>query len=543
MCVNMETSRSSSSSSVGLQRRRRHVVIICYYEIRDSLMSAARALSAEYSCSTEVAEQRCIRNDDTTTRVTFSHYPLLEARQEFSDDEDKILYNFQDQLAARMIPEDVSFTCGSGDDDVAVILLWWYVGGISPELIRRMMLAADGASVHGRAIHVMYNWDDPYVWTDGSNDMKSKAPLFDVALVSCQESCAWYVNAGVRMAAVYCLPGFDPEVQTTKDGSGIDDSGSVDVSICCTNLYENKKTFPEQLSPSRKAIVDAFAAQSDVTFRIYGPATAFAEKYKENYGGELRYTDTHKAFANSRLNICTHVVGNRMGYMSERVSLVLGSGGLLWMDRVPQALLTEEHVAFIEMDENTDSDSAFSSAPARILQQAKRLLAPENAAVLEAKRQQGRALALQRLTWFSWARRVKKYIEFSVARSFTPEAAAAAAAETAAEAAAASAAAVAVVDISLPDVISTTERERLQAAAAKPIRISERRPSVAAADRAQTAALAPMNRSGDHGSHQAHDLTAKAAKISYCLEHARVSRHACLLPKLLKLSRAAGGHK
>ena len=189
------------------------------------------------------------------------------------------------------------------------------------------------------------------MWLSPESEIKLKSSAFDVAIVSCKESVEWHINAGAKRA-VYCLPGFDPESHYPDDNPQFD----VDVSICCTNFYTDDHVYPDQLSPTRMQIISKLAEylRDESTDKsvfsslaIYGPPSIqplFPDFYKKN----LSYEQTRDAFARSKLNLCTHVVGNREGYLSERVSLVLGSGGLLWVDKVPQDILTDECVAFID---------------------------------------------------------------------------------------------------------------------------------------------------------------------------------------------------
>ena len=47
-----------------------------------------------------------------------------------------------------------------------------------------------------------------------------------------------------------------------------------------------------------------------------------------------KYADLNQIFNSSRINLTTHVVGNREGYLNERTVTLIGSGALILIDQV-----------------------------------------------------------------------------------------------------------------------------------------------------------------------------------------------------------------
>jgi len=209
--------------------------------------------------------------------------------------------------------------------------------------------------------HLYFNWDEPYNWD--LVDAKNKARYLDMAFVCCSETTSRYVQTGTRYA--YCLyPGYSPKLH--KPVNNLDKIYIHDVSFIATNLYEDPVEYPNQLV-SRKKIVDIlYSNQKSMgySFAIYG-SDEFKDIYPDSYKGFVKYDDTPTIINGSKINICTHVVGNKKGYLNERVFLVMGCGGLLLVDPVPQGdeqiLINGENCVMIDQN--------------RILAQVKNILA------------------------------------------------------------------------------------------------------------------------------------------------------------------------
>lgn len=346
------------------------VLVVAYFELRDSL-----------KCATNALQQVCAASGQD---IEVLSYPLLQMKQELGDG-DALVQHFCAHWES----------CMSSGASTRLCVLWWYIG-IKYSTMARMIqcCAVDGA------MQCMFNWDDPYMWKrETDNEMQLKSSLFDVAFTTCEDSVSWYQNYGTS-TAVYVLPGFDPAVHHPSDNS---DAYDCDVSICCTNLYASASEYPDQLHPTRYEILSNLAnhlrteSNPDRTFtlRIYGPESV-GQQFPEFYSGsEVPYHETYRVFSKSRINLCTHVVGTHIGYLSERVSLVLGSGGLLWLDAVPQNIVSPSEAVII--------DPAISP-----VEQVLMILA--NPATAQRRRYAGYALAMQRLTWAHWAAIVARYM-------------------------------------------------------------------------------------------------------------------------------------
>lgn len=264
------------------------LLITSYYELKEALLSAANAL----------------RKLD----IEVVNYPLMQKKQELGDNDcvDDMIRCIKDQKVD--------------------VVLWWHIS-LSSELFEKVVLSSPGVK------NIFFNWDEPFNWEP--NDLQTKAKHFDCVFVTCQETLDRYLSNGTKKAV--CLyPGFDENIHRPlfEDYKDVTDKYCCDVSICCTNLYDGDE-YCHQFIQRKRLIDDLYAAQDihGFTFHIYGPER-LRELYPKSYQNFICYEDTNKLFNYSRINICTHVICDKSGYLNERVFLIMASGGLLLVDRV-----------------------------------------------------------------------------------------------------------------------------------------------------------------------------------------------------------------
>lgn len=317
------------------------VLIVGYYELRDSLLAVSR----------------CLQN----LGYTVLSYPLFQKAQ---DPHSKIV-NYA---------EDLYLFLKTKTPD---IILWWYIG--VPSAVLHLI-----KTQFPTQCHVLYNWDDPYMWFNSESDLTTKAKIFNIVLASCAGSEQRYLDCGVQTFRC-AFPGFDPFIHYPCEK---DVAYQCDVSFCCTNLYESKERYPYQLI-NRKKLVDLLTSQSEFTFHLYGPES-FRDLYPNHYKGFVTYHESRKVFHNSRLCLCTHVVGNQEQYLCERVATILGSGGLLLVDPIQnldKLLVNGADCIYLDLQDP--------------ISQIKSIL--DNYNTYAPIREQGRSRAFKLLQWQSWA--------------------------------------------------------------------------------------------------------------------------------------------
>lgn len=264
------------------------ITIISYYELKESLELAANALS--------------------NIGYIVNNYPLFKYVYDVNDK----LYNYKDHFN--------NFLQNEKPD----IILWWFIN-IPTDIFAYICK-------NNTALHVLYNWDDPWSWQVESLDLKGKSKYLDLATGTCEETLQDYLKYGAKNA-IYLHPGFDPKIHYPFSSEESNEY-KCDISICCTNLY-GEDIYNDQYI-RRKDLIDKIYEESNllnIKFHIYGPE--YLQKiYPNSYRGFIKYYDISKVISNSKINLCTHVCSSKSKYMNERCSIILGCGGLLLVDKV-----------------------------------------------------------------------------------------------------------------------------------------------------------------------------------------------------------------
>lgn len=204
------------------------------------------------------------------------------------------------------------------------ILLWWYFG-VPVECIKYVR------DHNPKTIFMMFNWDEPANWIP--NNVKEKAKYFDCVFVTCEETSHDYLKYGTGESH-YLLPGYDPNIHKPEDNDEDRKKYACDVSICCTNLYDDYDTYPNQYIYRRVMMDDLYSKQDEygIKFHIYGPEW-LRDVYPKSYRWMAKYEETNKIFNYSKLSLCTHAICDKNGYFNERFVLIMASGGLLYVDK------------------------------------------------------------------------------------------------------------------------------------------------------------------------------------------------------------------
>jgi hypothetical protein len=265
------------------------LLLICYYELKESLLGASNALK---------------QHD-----IEIISYPLIKYKNELGDN----YINHFKQFIKNENPD---------------IILWWILHLRTDHFIQICEESPDTKQIY-------FNWDEPHNWTSEYIDHKNKAKYLDYVFVTCKESLQDYLNNGTSKAL--CLyPGHDPVIfRPFIHDDPNDNKYKCDISICCTNLYDDLDSYPDQLV-NRKDMIDTIYANQQkykYKFNIYGGET-LKSLYPDSYKGFIKYEDTAKVFNYSKINLCTHCLSNKTGYLNERVILILASGGLLFVDNI-----------------------------------------------------------------------------------------------------------------------------------------------------------------------------------------------------------------
>lgn len=284
----------------------------------------------------------------------------------------------------------VTTLCQMIDDHKPIFVFWWTLN-IDPNDMYKIV------SKNKIVKHLYFNWDEPYNWK--LCDLASKSKYLDIACVTCSETTERYINSGAKHS--YCVyPGYCPELHRPFWLDGKDIEYKYDISLICTNLYSDKTAYPDQIV-DRKKLVDTIYENQKLygyTFAIFG-SDNFKELYPDSYKGFVKYNDTVEVFNRSKINLCTHVVGNKKGYLNERVFMIMGSGGLLMVDPVPgvnDILVNGENCMMIDQN--------------RIIRQIRNILS--NYQYYHRIKQNAYDTA-KKYTWDDWGMRIEEKIKIN----------------------------------------------------------------------------------------------------------------------------------
>jgi hypothetical protein len=289
------------------------VLITAFYDLKESLLSAANALN---------------KYED----IEIISYPLFKYAHDAHDSQ----HDYADRF--------VEFI----EDNKPDVILWWFI--YIPDDDFEKIIKSEPCS---KIKQVFFNWDIYHDWEQTS--YKNKIKYFDCVFVTCEGTLSKYTESGAKKS-IYCPPGYDPQIHYMILDPDIDpdyEQFECDISICCTNLYD-PETFPDQYI-NRKTLIDEIYNNQEkygYRFKIFGP-DRLKELYPNSYSGFVKYHDTNKLFNYSKMCLCTHGVFSENKYMNERDAIILGSGGLLYVDPVcglDELLDIENECVIIEPD-------------------------------------------------------------------------------------------------------------------------------------------------------------------------------------------------
>jgi len=249
-----------------------NILIVGYYHLSDGFLAAAKAMMERGN--------------------TVSFFPMYRYRQDVVDSRN----DYVDLL--------IEATRGAN------VVLWWYhPDNLSVEEVTRVI------TVGGKK-HVHFNWDIRHP----SSKRETILAMMDLNLTVNPLELTVYPEFR------FCPPGFHPSTHYRSP----DPNYRCDVSIVCTNLYEDDEWPQRYQRCPRKVLVDQLDAHPTIIFHLYGPVK-FQARYPKSYRGSIPYNESRLVFSNSQLNLCLNCTSID-GYISERVPLVMACGGVVYAD-------------------------------------------------------------------------------------------------------------------------------------------------------------------------------------------------------------------
>ena len=204
-----------------------------------------------------------------------------------------------------------------------------------------------------------------------------------------------------QISISYLPPGFDKDISYFYK----DELYECDISIICTNLYDDIEIFPDiSTNITRYEIVNKLYENRHMfKFHIYGP-DKFKKKFPDCYKCFIKYKDCYKVFSNSKINLSIHPIIYELNneksneeYFSERVPQILGCSGLLVSNSYFSNKL-KNNINYINIDKNIDWFK-------------KILNIIENSELYDEIRENGYKTACKYYQWNNWAKKIDEKIK------------------------------------------------------------------------------------------------------------------------------------
>jgi len=274
------------------------LLIISFYELKDYFL--------------------CIKEQFEESYYTVIEYPLFK----YAYDSNDRISDYKEHLNQYI------------QDKSPDIILWWFID-VPVDVFRFIK------KNNPNSFYIMYNSDDPF---NMNKDLFEKAKIFDVVATPCKESMYMYKLYSNVKYVVFNPMGYDekaffPIGDNTNDINEkyMDDkfkAYSCDISMMFYNLCLDPNSYPDQVV-GRKELIEQIiilCKKKNYRFKIYG-THALREFFPEYYFGEVAYNERNLMYCFSKINLISSPFKSKSLNIDEQTFSILGSGGLLMIDR------------------------------------------------------------------------------------------------------------------------------------------------------------------------------------------------------------------
>ena len=249
-------------------------------------------------------------------------YPLYK----YAYDSHSKLENYQEHLSTFI------------KDNAIDIILWWFID--VPLSVFEYVINSNE-----NLYNIIYNSDDPY---NLHKDLFAKCKLVDLIITPCNESKYLYNLFSNSSNVMFSPFGYD-----SKNVFPIDDNlhiGSIyekyacDICIHTYDLYIDKIQYPDQYIYMLDLINNliSYATENNKKIKLYG-TSIIKEFFPKYYSGDLSYIEINMAYNFSKIIITTHSSQKMSLLTNKQLFSMLGSGGIVFIDKVKDIEKIVEH--------------------------------------------------------------------------------------------------------------------------------------------------------------------------------------------------------
>ena len=214
--------------------------------------------------------------------------------------------------------------------------------------------------------HILFNWDpflmnykkyDAFIWEERIENKKKIYSKMNYIFTCFEKEINYFNDINPYFPIYYAHPGFDKNISSYI----YDKKFECDISIVCTNMYNNINEFPDKsTNVTRYKIVNLlYENRNKINFHIYGPEN-LKNIYPDCYQRSITYDNCKYVFSNSKINLSIHPLvlelnneNSKQEYFSERLPQILGCKGLLMTNSNLSDKLIKDN-DYIYVDKNTN---------------------------------------------------------------------------------------------------------------------------------------------------------------------------------------------
>jgi len=215
------------------------------------------------------------------------------------------------------------------DDSKPDIILWWFLD-VEFKIFTKIK------TTFPNIYYILYNSDDPL---NLNIHFMKKCTIFNCASNSCKGTLSKYTLVSGVKDLVFNPFGYNPELFYPIPDNELPLIENIEKYTCDISIYSdimfNVNNYTKQYIQQTELIenIIQYCNTHKYIFKIFGHPN-FKNHYPDNYCGSVSYHELNNVYNFSKININTHSRYDQELYFNMNDMRILGSGGLLFVDKV-----------------------------------------------------------------------------------------------------------------------------------------------------------------------------------------------------------------